>query len=43
MEAARWTASRWPKEQRQKVTSFTVHKIFAAIADEDRQFEVITS
>ena len=43
VEGARWTSSRWPKERRQPGVSFTVHKIFAGIADADKRFEVITS
>ncbi|MCM3301681.1 DUF6192 family protein [Streptomyces albogriseolus] len=37
----RWTASKWPKERRVEGVSFTVHRIFAGIADEEERFAVI--
>ncbi|MFI0773231.1 DUF6192 family protein [Streptomyces sp. NPDC021212] len=38
---ARWTASKWPKERRVAEVSFTVHKIFASINDDQERFETI--
>jgi hypothetical protein len=37
----RWVASRWPKERRVTGVSFTVHRIFAGITDEEERFAVI--
>lgn len=37
----RWVASRWPEDRRVTGVSFTVHRIFAGIADEDERFAVI--
>lgn len=37
----RWTASKWPKDRRVAGVSFTVHRILAAIADEDERFATI--
>ncbi|MEU3464796.1 DUF6192 family protein [Streptomyces sp. NPDC006733] len=38
---ARWTASKWPKDRRVSEVSFTVHKIFASIADDEERFDTI--
>ncbi|MEV7272477.1 DUF6192 family protein [Streptomyces bacillaris] len=37
----RWTASKWPKDRRVPGVSFTVHRIFASITDEDERFATI--
>jgi hypothetical protein len=42
VEKARWTASRWPKDKRQKGVSFRVHRVLAQIADEAERFATIT-
>ncbi|WP_043464028.1 DUF6192 family protein [Kitasatospora sp. MBT66] len=41
VKRARWTASRWPQERRQRGVSHTVHEILAGIADEQERFETI--
>ncbi|REH25817.1 hypothetical protein BX268_7816 [Streptomyces sp. 2221.1] len=41
VEKARWTASRWPKDKRQKGVSFRVHRVLAQIADEAERFATI--
>lgn len=41
VEDARWTANRWPAEQRQPAVSFTVHRILASITNEAERFAVI--
>lgn len=42
VEKARWTASRWPKDKRQKGVSFRVHRVLAQIANEAERFATIT-
>ncbi|MFD4177203.1 DUF6192 family protein [Streptomyces anulatus] len=42
VEKARWTASRWPKDKRQKGVSFRVHRVLAQIPDEAERFATIT-
>ncbi|MFB8105864.1 MULTISPECIES: DUF6192 family protein [unclassified Streptomyces] len=37
----RWTASKWPKDRRVVGVSFTVHRIFASITDEEERFTTI--
>lgn len=37
----RWTASKWPKDRRVAGVSFTVHRIFASITDEEERFATI--
>ncbi|MEV2248080.1 DUF6192 family protein [Streptomyces sp. NPDC049970] len=37
----RWTASKWPKDRRVAGVSFTVHRIFAGITDEEERFATI--
>ncbi|MET7914090.1 DUF6192 family protein [Streptomyces avermitilis] len=41
VDAARWTASKWPKDRRVAEVSFTVHKILASIADDEKRFDTI--
>ncbi|WP_420834055.1 DUF6192 family protein [Streptomyces antarcticus] len=41
VKAARFTASRWPKERRRPDVSFKVHRILAQIEDEDERFTAI--
>ena len=38
---ARWTASRWPKDDRRAGVSFTIHRILARIEDEEDRFAAI--
>lgn len=38
---ARWTASRWPADQRRKTESFTVHRLLAGIDDDEERFAAI--
>lgn len=38
---ARWTASRWPKEHRQRDVSFHVHKVLAGIADDEERYAAV--
>ncbi|MGW9411847.1 DUF6192 family protein [Streptomyces diastaticus] len=42
VDTARWTASKWPKDRRVAGVSFTVHKIFASIVDDEERYDVIT-
>jgi len=41
LEDARWTCSRWPKDQRQAGVSFTVFRVLAAIAGDGERFEAV--
>ncbi|MEU9234513.1 DUF6192 family protein [Streptomyces subrutilus] len=41
VNGARWVASRWPKQHRQARVSFTVHRILAAISNEEERFTAI--
>lgn len=41
VESARWTASRWPKDKRQKGVSFRVHRILGQIEHEAERFATI--
>lgn len=41
VKAARFTASRWPKERRRPDVSFKVHRILAGIEDEEERFAAI--
>ena len=41
VKGTRWTASRWPKSQRQKGVSYKIHRILARIEDEDERFAAI--
>lgn len=41
VESARWTASRWPKGQRQAGVSFRVHRILGQIDNEAERFATI--
>ncbi|MFC5198449.1 DUF6192 family protein [Streptomyces kaempferi] len=41
IQQARWTASRWPADQRRKTESFTVHRVLAGIDDEQERFAAI--
>ncbi|CAM5671678.1 DUF6192 family protein [Streptomyces viridochromogenes] len=42
VESARWTASRWPKDKRQRGVSFRVHRILGQIDSEAERFATIT-
>ncbi len=42
VDTARWTASKWPNDRRVAGVSFTVHKIFASIVDDEERYDVIT-
>ncbi|MEW2135743.1 DUF6192 family protein [Streptomyces sp. NPDC005409] len=39
--AARTTAARWPKDRRRRDVSFKVHRVLAAIEDEEERFTAI--
>ncbi|MFF3624953.1 DUF6192 family protein [Streptomyces sp. NPDC002467] len=41
VNGARWVASRWPEQHRQAHVSFTVHRILAAISNEEERFTAI--
>ncbi|KPI09504.1 hypothetical protein OV450_8535 [Actinobacteria bacterium OV450] len=41
VKSARWTASKWPAEHRCASVSFTVHRLLAAIGNEEERFAAI--
>ncbi|MEU9405746.1 DUF6192 family protein [Streptomyces sp. NPDC048281] len=43
VEAARSTASRWPKQHRQTGISFTIHRTLGRIEDEEERFAALTT
>ncbi|MET8292021.1 DUF6192 family protein [Streptomyces sp. NPDC005132] len=41
VQQARWTASRWPVDQRRRAESFAVHWVLAGIEDDEERFGAI--